>query len=600
MKFAENNRISRRQLYRQIVIAFIAPFLLCLFGKRRTLGLSGLAGSGLAVSVLLFYVIFLVRLRHGFANPCKTAGQAGGKLAGLFFLIYCILGAAFLLDLLGEIVAVSLGTGVPRIWLCVTALVVVSIGTHRGIQRRGRIGEVSGGIVLLAVVLMFLLSAGQGKWEYFQEMLWNSFFSGKKILNDGYRIICAFSGIGLLPFALEYVEQSGRRYTGSVGKTVSFAVLTLGLLLLLAQLLFPAVFGWERLKYENYPVLPLLAGADLPGNVLARFDALWMGFLLYSLLFSAGSLLHYGHLIVEKTEIGTGRVWISLLVFTVMVLKAGNVGIRDYFEPYLEVIFVPGMLLIQVIFFVAGRRKWKKKQGKEEKNGTAGWKNTQGNKQNNESPEEDQKSERYQKSHNKVAIASIIIVSTFIFTGCGGVEPEKRMYALALGADFQDGKFELTYGIPDLPKATGQEKNGEDQGNTAPVIRGENFTKIETLYSVTQEKYLDLGHLEVLILGQELLDGNHWEQVLEYLKQEPVIGENVYVFRTASAASAVGWVSPQKTSLGEYLVGVLENNPERNPVRSVTLREVYHEMYSRGALPVLPELEIQGEKLEIK
>ena len=570
MKFAENNRISRRQLYRQIVIAFIAPFLLCLFGKRRTLGLGGLAGSGLAVSVLLFYVIFLVRLRHGFANPCKTAGQAGGKLAGLFFLIYCILGAAFLLDLLGEIVAVSLGTGVPRIWLCVTALVVVSIGTHRGIQRRGRIGEVSGGIVLLAVVLMFLLSAGQGKWEYFQEMLWNSSFSGKKILNDGYRIICAFSGIGLLPFALEYVEQSGRRYTGSVGKTVSFAVLTLGLLLLLAQLLFPAVFGWERLKYENYPVLPLLAGADLPGNVLARFDVLWMGFLLYSLLFSAGSLLHYGHLIVEKTEIGTGRVWISLLVFTVMVLKAGNVGIRDYFELYLEVIFVPGMLLIQVIFFVAGRRKWKKKQGKEE------------------------------KKHNKVAIASIIIVSTFIFTGCGGVEPEKRMYALALGADFQDGKFELTYGIPDLPKATGQEKNGEDQGNTAPVIRGENFAKIETLYSVTQEKYLDLGHLEVLILGQELLDGNHWEQVLEYLKQEPVIGENVYVFRTASAASAVGWVSPQKTSLGEYLVGVLENNPEGNPVRSVTLREVYHEMYSRGALPVLPELEIQGGKLEIK
>ena len=31
MKFAENNRISQRQLYRQIVIAFIAPFLLCLF-----------------------------------------------------------------------------------------------------------------------------------------------------------------------------------------------------------------------------------------------------------------------------------------------------------------------------------------------------------------------------------------------------------------------------------------------------------------------------------------------------------------------------------------------------------------------------------------
>ena len=73
---------------------------------------------------------------------------------------------------------------------------------------------------------------------------------------------------------------------GSIGKTVALAGVTLGVLLILAELLLPAVFGWGRLRYENYPILPLLAGADLPGNVLARFDVLWLGFLLYSLLFS--------------------------------------------------------------------------------------------------------------------------------------------------------------------------------------------------------------------------------------------------------------------------------------------------------------------------
>ena len=76
------------------------------------------------------------------------------------------------------------------------------------------------------------------------------------------------------------------------GKTVSFAVFTLGILLILTELLLPSVFGWGRLKYESCPILPLLAGAELPGNVLARFDVLWMGFLLYSLLFSIGSFLH--------------------------------------------------------------------------------------------------------------------------------------------------------------------------------------------------------------------------------------------------------------------------------------------------------------------
>ena len=568
MKFAENNRISQRQLYRQIVIAFIAPFLLCLFGNGHTLGLSGLAGTFLALAVILFYVIFLVRLRHAFANPCKTAGKIWGRLTGIFFLIYCILGAGFLLDLLGEIVSVSLGTGVSRGWLCLVALFVCSIGTHRGIQRRGRIGEVSGGIVLASVIVMLLLCAGQGKWEYLQEMVWNSSLSGRKVLADWYGVLCGFSGLGLLPFGLEYVGKSKesaqeygsgvRSYKAGAGKTVSLAVLTLGGLLILTEVLLPSVFGWNRLKYENYPVLPLLAGADLPGNVLARFDVLWMGFLLYSLLFSVGSLLHYGHLIVEKVRLGRGRLWIPLLVFCVLTAEIGDQRIGDYFVPYLEYVFVPGMLIIQIAFYGFGKKKWRKS-----------------------------------------LIAFLCINGIFWLTGCGGVEPEKRMYPLALGADFTEGKFQLTYGIPDLPKATGQEKTGEEQGNAAPSLRGESFREIEELYSRTQEKYLDMGHLEVLVLGQELLDGGHWEQVREYLKQNPVIGENVYVFCCSNAAKAVSWVSPKDTSLGEYLIGLLENRPDGSISQAVTLRDVYHELYDRGALPVLPRLEIRKGELEV-
>ena len=174
------------------------------------------------------------------------------------------------------------------------------------------------------------------------------------------------------------------------------------------------------------------------------------------------------------------------------------------------------------------------------------------------------------------------------------------MYPLALGADITEGKYLLTYGIPDLPKSTGQEKDGEDQGNAAPSIQGETFREIENIYSRTQEKYLDMGHLEILVLGESLLDGGRWEQVLEYLKQEPTIGENVYVFRCAVASEAVAWVSPQDVSLGEYLLGLLENNPNGSQGQAVTLREVYHEFYERGALSELPELEIYGKELEVK
>ena len=41
-------------------------------------------------------------------------------------------------------------------------------------------------------------------------------------------------------------------------------------------------------------------------------------------------------------------------------------------------------------------------------------------------------------------------------TGCAGIEPEKRMYPLAMGVDVSEGEYILTYAMPDLPRATGQ------------------------------------------------------------------------------------------------------------------------------------------------
>ena len=49
--FAENDRISHRQLFRQIVLSLVTPFLLCMAGWREMRGMNGLAG--IAVVLLL-------------------------------------------------------------------------------------------------------------------------------------------------------------------------------------------------------------------------------------------------------------------------------------------------------------------------------------------------------------------------------------------------------------------------------------------------------------------------------------------------------------------------------------------------------------------
>lgn len=580
MEFAENNRISHRQLYRQVVMAFLAPFLLCLFGRGRILGLGGIAGTAAALVLLMFYVIFLIRLARYCEDLKKAAGGFWGRLMGAFFVVYVILTAAYLLSLLEEIVPKSLVTGVSGRWISFFAILVCSMGTHRGMQRRGRIAEVSGGIVLLGIVVMMILCVKQGEWTYLEEMLEGSRLTGRNFLESTYGILCGFAGLGLLPFVMEHVEKQS-----SAGRSAAFAVLTLGGILIAVQLILPAVFGWERLKTEEFPILPLMAGADLPGNVLARFDVIWMGFLLYSLLFSIGSLLHYGHQIIRKAHLGTGRLWMAAAVYALSILEIGGMGIEDYFLPYLGYIFVPGLLLLQVVLFMLGRGKWKKK--------TAAVAGT----------------------------VSMVLCFSLILGGCGAVEPEKRMYPLALGVDLttnaeaadaaaQNGEaaaegskaaslFQLTYGMPDLPKATGQDKSGEEEGNTALTISGQSFADIEAEYNRTQEKYLDMGHLQVLILGDGVLKNNLWETVLDYLEEEPYVGENVYVFRTSDAKKALNWQGAGGTSIGEYLQGLLENRTPPQEKDGTTLRELYHARYQSGILPDLPEIVFVNDEIQV-
>lgn len=311
---------------------------------------------------------------------------------------------------------------------------------------------------------------------------------------------------------------------------------------------------------EEYPVLPLLAGADLPGNVLARFDVLWMGFLLFSLLFAIGSLFHYGHQVIRLTGLGTGKYWMAAVVFLLSFLEVDGVGIKDYFGGYLGYLFVPGLLILHAFLFLMGKEKRKKKAA---------------------------------------AVVTSVLVFMVTLGGCTGVEPEKRMYPLALGIDGTDTGFKVVYGMPDLPQATGQEKAEESGSVSALAIEGSGFAEIEEKYNRSQEKYLDMGHLQVLVLGRRVMESGKWRTVLEYLEQERFVGEDLYVFWAEDPEAVLAWNGSGGSSVGEYLIGVLENRMEGQQKDGVTLREVYHGWYQGNALIWLPEVRVSEEELEV-
>lgn len=550
MKFAENNRISHRQLYRQMILTFLAPFLVCLPGKNGIQGMNGFWGIVLAVSVLILYVFILLRVTSGYSDMVRFLGSFWGRIAGVFFLVYIIFTAAYILKILEQIIPRWLLMGIPSGWISFLVIVVCSIGTEKGIQRRGRMAEISGGLLLAGVLLMMVLCLGQIRVDYLQEMAEVERISGTAVVQGGYLFLCGFSGVGLLPFIMRDVVRPG-----SVGKTIIGAILTVGGILAGVLVLLPAVFGWNRLLTEEYPILPLLAGAALPGNILARFDVLWMGFILYGLLFALGSLFYYGHQVMEKCHLGTAKYWMAALVFGLSLLEVSGIAVRTFYRNYLETIFVPGLLFIQVLLLFCGRKR-------------------------------------------KTRKTTIVALAVFILAlnGCAGIEPEKRMYPLALGAEWSEDGWTLIYGMPELPGAEGQEK--EESQNSVLSIKGNDFDEIEKIYNRSQEKYLDMGHLQVLILKNQLVQSEYWKELLAYLEKEPLIGENVYVFRSEYPEQIMKW-NKNGSSTGEYLLGILENRIPEQEKNGVTLRQVYQQHYENNTLPDIPEIILQGEEIQV-
>ncbi|WP_308783869.1 GerAB/ArcD/ProY family transporter [uncultured Blautia sp.] len=550
MDYADNNRISHRQLYRQMVLAFLAPTLLCLPGRGQILGAAGIIGTMLAGVFLILYSFFLRRLVPWYSDPVKMLGPIAGRLTGLFFLSYVILANGYLLSLTGKLVPSVLVTGIPGTVIIFFTVFICSFGTCKGMQRRGRMAEVSGGVLLGGILLLLLLCMVQIRIAYLKEM--PVLFSGQDTLKSFYGVLCAFSGIALLPFMLRDVEKRS-----TVGKTVVVGILTLAGLLAGILFLLPAVLGWDRLQQESYPVLPLLAGADLPGNVLARFDVLWMGFLLYSLLFAVGSLFHYGHQILIRSHMGKGRWWLPAAVFAAAVINTDGKGIEAVFGSYLGYVFVPGLILIQGGMLLNRKKKRQKK-----------------------------------------VIGCLCVAFLLFLSGCAAIEPEKRMYPLALGVNTSEEGFSLIYGTPDLPKATGQEKEEEEKESSVLSVTGRDFVQIREKYDQSQEKYLDMSHIQVILMGNQLVESGRWTEFLTYLDQDPFVGENVYVFQTENPSAVLAWDSGG-TSIGEYLTGLLENRLPDQQKKGMTLRQVYHQWYKNGTLPALPAILLENEEIRV-
>ena len=178
-----------------------------------------------------------------------------------------------------------------------------------------------------------------------------------------------------------------------------------------------------------------------------------------------------------------------------------------------------------------------------------------------------------------------------VLTGCAGVEPEKRSYPLVMAADYREGLYTVIYGMPNLPVSTGQEKSGGNGHNPSLLtFEGKTLEEIREVYDSSQEKYLDRSHLKVLILGESLTGREEWMKLLSRLREDPSVGEDIYVFQTEDIEKVMEQNGSMSSSLGEYILGIYENRPETERKKGISLRNVYGAMLESGEMSPLPEI----------
>ncbi len=125
---------------------------------------------------------------------------------------------------------------------------------------------------------------------------------------------------------------------------------------------------------------------------------------------------------------------------------------------------------------------------------------------------------------------------------------------------------------------------------------------IKSRYESSQEKYLDMGHLQMLILKNDLTQSNRWmwKELFEYLGKRTAEQVKMYMYFRRRKSDRACWAGRKEgTSIGEYIPGLLENRMDREQKNGVTLRQVYYQWYQNGTLKKLPKITL-SEDAEIQ
>lgn len=112
------------------------------------------------------------------------------------------------------------------------------------------------------------------------------------------------------------------------------------------------------------------------------------------------------------------------------------------------------------------------------------------------------------------------------------------------------------------------------------LVEADTVDEIQREYQNRIDKYLDLGHVKVLILGEALMqEQEKLQQVLRELEEKPILARNILVlsYDYESGESCLKKMEEKGIAPGEYISNLYKNNPYKKQNPTATLGELLSE-----------------------
>ena len=189
----------------------------------------------------------------------------------------------------------------------------------------------------------------------------------------------------------------------------------------------------------------------------------------------------------------------------------------------------------------------------------------------------------------------IIIIISFLLTGCNYLELNKLAVVSGLGIDYKDGLFEITAQVMDVKKTDG---GSMEEASIIYQESGETIGKAIRNMSKRYPKTVYLGHLELIIIGKEVSNGKI-NYIFDYIARSPEVRSTGYVLINKDKTARETLNPSNENDNGfatEQIISTLKNNEERTgTTHLITFDNLLIDYLKKGLDPTVPLIKIDNK-----